>query len=162
KQPLSDLSRKLQKKGVDLWDPFNPLLPEEEEEANKPAAEKPPSDTSEKKPEKKDTDAEAEMLLPDTALVRFIDVTVEPGIVDQYRIKVKMANPNYHQNNLAYQSLRDLKEIEASEWTPVPPVFVPYDVSYFAMDEKPDRERTIMEIHRWVDRLLKDPQNVNT
>jgi hypothetical protein len=165
KRPLSDLSRKLQKKGLNPYDVYNPLLSEEEEEANKqPAAEKPASDSSEKKPEKKDNDAESEMLLPETALVRFMDVTVEPGFVYQYRIKVKMANPNFHQNNLAYQSLRDLKEIEASEWTSVPPVLVPYDVTYYAMDEKPDArgDRTKMEVHRWIDRLLKDPQNVNT
>jgi hypothetical protein len=160
KRPLSEMSRKLQKQGIDIWDPFNPLLPEEEEQANKPPAEKPSSESSEKKP--KDTDAESELLLPDKALVRFMDVTVEPGLVYEYRIKVKMANPNYDKKNLVYQSLSKEKEIKASDWTMVPPVFVPYDIAYFAMDEKPDRDRTVMEIHRWVDHLLKDPQNRQT
>jgi hypothetical protein len=162
KRPLSDLSRKLQKQGVDIWDIFNPLLPEEEEQVNKPAPDKPASESSEKKPEKKDTDTDSEMLIPDKAVVRFIDVTVEPGFVYDYRIKVKMKNPNYEKKNLVYQNLSKEKEIEASDWTLVPPVFVPYDIAYYAMDEKPDREKTIMQVHRWVDNILKDPQNRDT
>jgi hypothetical protein len=164
KRPLSELSRQLQQKGINVWDPLNPFLTEEEE-ANKAMQEKPsqPStESSEKKPEKKDTDTDSELLIPDKALVRFIDVTVEPGFVYEYRIKVRMANPNYHKTNLAYSALKELKEIEAGEWTLGPRVEVPYDIYYYAMDEKPDRDKTIVQIHRWVDYLLKDPQNENT
>jgi hypothetical protein len=38
---------------------------------------------------------------------------------------------------------------------------VPYDIYYYAMDEKPNRD-AIVQIHRWVFDLLKDPQNENT
>jgi hypothetical protein len=164
KRPLSDLARKLKKQGVNIYDPLNPLISEEEEEANKAAQpNQPPPDSSDKKSEKKDTDADAELLIPDKALVRFIDVNVEPGLAYEYRIKVKMANPNYHQKkNLAYAGLAEKKEIEASEWTLVPKVEVPQDIYYYVMDEKPDREQATVQIHRWVDYLLKDPQKGNT
>jgi hypothetical protein len=161
KRPLSELSRKLQKQGTNIWDPLNPFITEEEEEMNKPVQDKPAPPTTESPDKKKDSENDSEMLIPDKALVRFMDVTVEPGNVYEYRIKVRMRNPNYHQKNLAYSALRELKEIEASEWTQVPQVAVPYDISYYAMDEKPGRD-AIMQIHRWVDYLLKDPQNENT
>jgi hypothetical protein len=166
KRPLSDLARKLQKKGVDVYDPLNPFLPEEEEEANKAMQEKPtqpPTASPDKKAEKKDTDADAELLIPDKALVRFMDVTVQPGLVYEYRIKVKMANPNYQQkSNLAYAALAKDKEIEATEWTLVPKVEVPQDIYFYAIDDKPDRDKTIVQIHRWVDSLFKDPQDDKT
>jgi hypothetical protein len=162
KRPLSDLARKLQKKGANVYDPFNPLLPEEQEEANKPATEKPNQPSGDSSDKKKDSDSDSELLIPEKALVRFIDVTVEPGFAYEYRIKVRMANPNYKQKNVAYSRLAEMKDIEASEWTPVPRVEVPHDIYYYAMDEKPGRENTIMQIHRWVDYLFKDPQDPQT
>ncbi len=161
KRPLSDLARKLQQKGLNPWDIFNPLLTEEEEEAKKAMQEKPPQPPAEVE-KKKDTEAESELLIPDKALVRFVDVTVEPGLVYEYRLKVKMANPNYKKQNLAYTNLGKEKHIEASEWTLIPKVEVPLDIYYYATDEKPQRDSTVVQVHRWVDYLFKDPQNAQT
>jgi hypothetical protein len=160
KRPLSDMARKLRKQNVNPWDLFNPLISEEEEEASKPPAEKPPS--SESPDKKKDSDADAELLIPEKALVRFIDVTIEPGLTYEYRIKVRMDNPNYKQKNLAYARLAEMKEIEASEWTVLPRVEVPRDVYYYAMDDKPGRDNAIVQVHRWVKDLFKDPQDEKT
>ncbi|HLJ92408.1 MAG TPA: hypothetical protein VKU02_04365 [Gemmataceae bacterium] len=162
KRPLSDLARKLRRQGVDVWDVFNPLLPEEEEEAGKAMLEKPTPSPTDNPEKKKDTDADSELLIPDKALIRFMDVTVEPGLVYEYRIKVKMGNPNYKQKNLAYASLGTTPQIEASDWTVVPKVEVPRDIYYYAIDEKPARDNTIIQVHRWVESLFKDPQNEQT
>src|SRR5262249_45851674 len=39
---------------------------------------------------------------------------------------------------------------------------VPQDVYYYATDEKPSRDSTVIQVHRWVDKLFKDPQNNQT
>src|SRR5438067_13193903 len=101
---------------------MNQIVTEEEEERTKRPEQPTPAESTEKKTEKKDTEAESELLIPEKALVRFMDVTVKPGFAYEYRIKVRMANPNYDKKNLAYSRLAKEKEIVASEWTPVPKV----------------------------------------
>jgi hypothetical protein len=107
-----------------------------------------------------------EPVLAEKCLVRFIDPAVQPGHSYEYRIKVKMINPNYQKPEevVAYKSLTVPKEIVAKEWTDVPGrITVPNDVTYFAVDEKPEKgatptpansERIAVQIHRWLDYTL--------
>jgi len=62
------------------------------------------------------------------ALVQFIDVDVEPGATYQYRIKVRLANPNFEQpaGILAYAALADGKE-RLSDWFYTRPITIPGD-----------------------------------
>jgi hypothetical protein len=78
---------------------------------------------------------------------------VQPGFSYEYRVRVKMANPNYKQEKLvAYPSLAKDKELYG-EWTTVPAVAVPYDTFWYVLDDKPDRERATIQVHRWIDVL---------
>jgi hypothetical protein len=114
--------------------------------------------------------------LAEQALLRFIDVNVEPGYTYQYRIKVRMLNPNYERKkDVAYAKLAKDKQLKAAEWAPTPPVSVPMpsDSTFYVVDQKKesgaplpgapaDRERTPIQIHRWIDYMETNPDNPNT
>jgi hypothetical protein len=73
---------------------------------------------------------------PDYCLIRVIDVTVEPGKTYQYRIQVKMANPNVGHTDVASPGYRVPKPLE-SDWFTIPDkVTVPPDVHFYAVDQK--------------------------
>jgi hypothetical protein len=75
---------------------------------------------------------------PDYCLIRVIDATIEPGKTYQYRIRVRMANPNAGRatNEVASPSYRSPKPLE-SEWFTIPqPITVPPDVHFYAVDQK--------------------------
>ncbi|MBY0522657.1 MAG: hypothetical protein K2R98_04640 [Gemmataceae bacterium] len=61
-------------------------------------------------------------LVPDHCLVRFVDVTVQPGLTYQYQVQIKIANPNYKKpaDIVAYPDLATIKEL-VSEWAPKDP-----------------------------------------
>jgi hypothetical protein len=66
-----------------------------------------------------------EMALPDHCLIRVIDVTVKPGESYQYRIRVRMANPNYGRKDVAnpLDALdAELKPRDGGKWFEVPGV----------------------------------------
>lgn len=149
KRPLSDLARRLSGKGED-----DPILASDEEPESAKKEESP------SKPDEKKIDpSSVESQIPEKVLIRFYDPTVEAGNTYEYRVKVKMANPNYHQKGLAYPALGKEKTITASDWTPVPKVTVPYDGSYYAVQEAPAADNLQLEIHKWVDMVLTDPEN---
>jgi hypothetical protein len=154
---LSFKSKQLQ--NVGFVDPFNPTQPigtADEKEEKKDSA------TAEKKDEEANPDEGDELSVPDFALVRFIDTTVEPGYKYQYRIKIKMRNPNYHKHNLAYPDVGAAEDIVAPDWTMTPTVVVPNETEWFAMDDKPDKDKMMVQIHRWIDSTLLNPEDQNT
>jgi hypothetical protein len=66
------------------------------------------------------------------ALIRFVDASVEPGTTYQYRIQVRMANPNYQQPTklIAHSGLARIKEL-VSEWMETKAIAVPGDFQFY-------------------------------
>jgi hypothetical protein len=154
--PKSLASSKLSNEGT--FDVFDPKAEFEQIEEAKPEN-KIDNKTADDKKTKEGAEDEQEVVVPEKSLVRFYDLTVQPGLTYEYRLKVKMANPNLGQTKtVAYAALAKEKEIKAENWTVTPKVTVPHDVSWYATDERPDRDKAKVEIHRWVDSLLADPE----
>jgi hypothetical protein len=105
-------------------------------------------------------------VIADRALVRFIDLSVEAGQSYQYRIKLKMHNPNYDRtDDVTIPEIAKSKFLE-SDWRVIPNIVtVPSVVSYYAVDMKllgddkhkmdliPDRNQIAVQIHRWLEKL---------
>jgi hypothetical protein len=112
--------------------------------------------------------------IPEHVLVRFVDVTIDPGKSYRYRVKVRMANPNYGRADVASPSYKEGKELESKDWYEVPQtVSVPSELTYYVCDEKqlnrnekhpadmaiaklwqsePSRDRQVVfQLHRWVE-----------
>src|SRR5207244_2008491 len=53
--------------------------------------------------------------LPDHCLVRVVDVDVHPGHTYEYRLKVRMANPNYKRRDTASPAYGTKLELEPAE-----------------------------------------------
>jgi hypothetical protein len=104
---------------------------------------------------------------PDCALIRFIDILIEPGMVYQYRVQIRMTNPNWKRKDVREDLSRDKELI--SPWYELPEkLFVPEEVEYFAVDMKqvenetkvahkkfqskgwPEKNQAVLQIHRWV------------
>jgi hypothetical protein len=125
------------------------------------------------------------ILAPQECLIRFIDVTIEPGQIYEYQVKIRMANPNYGRDDRAVS--RDItteKEIVSDEWTPVTVrsrsgrpaplrLAVKDELLYYAVDERGDprtpvtgppanQERAAVQVHRWLDEVQvgKDRESV--
>jgi hypothetical protein len=109
---------------------------------------------------------------PEYCLVRLVDPTVEPGVVYQYRLRVRMANPNYGRNKeVASLQYAQAKELPADDtkWYVVPDqVKVPPDLHYYAVDQldldggrnkykginrdvSVTKDRTALQLHRWLE-----------
>jgi hypothetical protein len=74
--------------------------------------------------------------LPDYCLIRLFDVTVEPGKTYEYRMQVRMGNPNFGRPDAASQSFAHLTELPAKDWYVLPEkVTVPQDLYYYAVDQ---------------------------
>jgi hypothetical protein len=73
--------------------------------------------------------------------VRLFDVTVAPGTTYEYRIQIRMANPNFARTDVAAKSYAEGAEL-TSAWYPLPQtVTVPPEVRYYAVDQaKLDKE----------------------
>jgi hypothetical protein len=65
--------------------------------------------------------------------MRFVDIDIQPGVVYQYRIRLKVLNPNYNKDKLvATESLAKVDKLY-SDWTIVPErVFVPAESFLYA------------------------------
>src|SRR5262249_22471939 len=93
----------VRRKSVNPWDPWNAFMDDQEEtKKDQPSA---PGESDRKPKDGNSNDPDADLVIPDNVLVRFIDTAVEPGATYEYRIKIKMKNPNFKQKNVAYQSL---------------------------------------------------------
>lgn len=102
--------------------------------------------------------------LPEHCLVRLIDLDVKPLQAYQYRLRVKMTNPNYKRPDVANPRYADSKEL-LSPWTTIPiQVRIPAEIQYYAVDQrdpqtlpkstskaiKPNTERQVaLQLHRW-------------
>ncbi len=77
------------------------------------------------------------LTIPDYILIRLFDVTVEPGKTYEYRMQVRMANPNRDRTDAASQGFAHLPELPAKDsWYVLPEkVQVPLDVNYYAVDQ---------------------------
>jgi hypothetical protein len=83
------------------------------------------------------TAGESEDAIPEHCLVRLIDVNVKPGEIYQYRLQVKMANPNFGRKDVADPLTAKKPELKSDTWYQVPQnVVIPPDVLYFAVDQK--------------------------
>jgi hypothetical protein len=104
--------------------------------------------------------------LPEYALLRFIDVTVEPGRTYEYRYKIKVKNPNFERTNeVAYKKLATDKFV-TSQWFEVGKrITIPNDFQYYAVDMKevdrkqwerypaPTKDQVAIQLQRWVDQF---------
>lgn len=122
----------------------------------------PPGD---KKPDKQPKpaagkDKKPELVIPKFIPVRFCDVTVRPGFTYQYRMKVRMTNPNFgKKDKVAYESLATEKpELESPKWGPTDPVTVTVSPELFHYATDPDSRFlkdkpgfVPVQVHRWVE-----------
>jgi hypothetical protein len=106
--------------------------------------------------------------IPDASVVRFLDVTVEPGKTYDYRIQIVMLNPNYKEvDKVAFPEIAR-EETLRSGWSPPVRVTIQPDLNYYVTDEKEnergtqsrrqyngaadvtgDKERVAMQVHKW-------------
>ncbi len=118
-QQIAVPNAKFQTKNLDLFNPNNP----------------PPS--ADPAAPKQDASKEPGTIYPEHCLVRIIDVTVDPGRFYRYRVKIKMANPNYNNSNVASPEYKSKPELESKDWFELPQmVSVPPELIYYAVDQK--------------------------
>jgi hypothetical protein len=118
-----------------------------------------------------------EVFLPDHVMVRFLDPTVEPGFTYQYRVKVKMANPNFKRTkDVAFPSLAKPEFLTSKDWATSKDltVSVPADNFYYVVNETStggnyvheaapmSRDKMPVQIHRWLTVEQIDPNNPDT
>jgi hypothetical protein len=102
---------------------------------------------------------------PDKILVRFYDTTVEPGMNYQYRVQVRMANPNYKNEKAVTKNITLDKEIRGAWAELSQTVRIPDETFFYAVDEKRTEgtfaynDRVAMQVHRWLEKLQTDPNN---
>src|SRR5205807_9327847 len=107
-----------------------------------------------------------ETLRPEKILVRFYDVTVQPGMVYQYRVAVRMANPCYKSDRAVSKNITQEKEIRGA-WAELPnPIRIPDELIFYAVDERRNEgsyafgdQRMPVQIHHWLERVQTDPNN---
>jgi hypothetical protein len=105
--------------------------------------------------------------VPEFALIRFLDIYLEPGKTYEYQVKVLMANPNFKRKDVR-EDLAGKDHLE-SEWTLVPQKLAvgAEEIHYYAVDQKgleprdskhkfddirlPDgKHQIVMQIHKWL------------
>lgn len=90
-------------------------------------------------------------------LIRFLDVDIRPGFTYQYRIRVKMKNPNYNKKTEVARPDDALKEILTGPWVAIGnKVEVPLDHNIYAADpiaysEKVQKEYKDVKIRNLLD-----------
>jgi hypothetical protein len=156
KPPKSFLRTKVESKGFDPFDPHPQYSDEEPEKKPEPKPQAKPRDNA--------TASAAgdgpELLIPEYVLLRFLDVTVRPGYSYEYKVKLRMENPNHLQKSkVAYRALAENELIEAAEFTPVPKVTIPYDVSWYVTDEEGNRDQSQVQIHHWLEDVVTNAKD---
>jgi hypothetical protein len=74
--------------------------------------------------------------VPDYVMVRVVDVNIEPGKHYKYRLKMKMANPNYQNPNVASPEYKEKEELKSDDWYELPQIVsVPQELYYYVVDE---------------------------
>ncbi len=101
---------------------------------------------------------------PEYVLVRFVDVTVEPGKTYEYRYQIKIKNPNEGRDKeVAYKDLAKQRYVNSPWFELGQRVNVPADFHYYAVDMKelqpreyfryplPNKDQVALQLERWVD-----------
>ncbi len=97
---------------------------------------------------------------PDAVLVRILDTAIAPGYKYQYRIQVKMKNPNLgKKSEVSRPSDADIKEL-TGEWVEMKDmVTMPPESHVYAVDSSSDRNKTpkegqaLLQYHRWLSKI---------
>jgi hypothetical protein len=74
--------------------------------------------------------------LPEYCLVRVVDVTVQPGKTYEYRLKVRMANPNYQRRDVASPAYARDSGLESAEWSQGVILRVDPELHYYAVNQE--------------------------
>jgi len=120
------------------------------------------------------TDDGKALELPEHVLVRLIDVTVVPGKTYEYRMQIRMANPNLKRRDVASPAYADPPEL-LSEWSAIPIVVrVDPELHFYVVDQKRqetkyrgpnsnipvDSHRNLMmQAHRWLEEVVIGSDN---
>lgn len=137
-----------------------------------------PDDEAMKAPPPKDVVGNAsdkEMVLPEHCLVRFIDVTAQPGFTYEYRVQIRLANPNYgKKSEVAYPSLADVKELVGGWSDQLATITLPeetytyaheLDKAVYAQRVRLDpslRDMPIVQVHRWLESTTLNPDQARS
>jgi serine/threonine protein kinase len=101
---------------------------------------------------------------PEHCLVRVIDVTVRPGLAYRYRLRVRMANPNYQREGVHDPADAREPALQPGPWFELPKAvrvgaeFQGYAVDQAELDGGKRRvwlrpNQTVLQFHRWVETL---------
>src|SRR5207248_1228547 len=116
------------------------------------------------------TDAESEV--PEHCLVRVIDVTIQPGRTYEYRMQIRMANPNVGRKDVSSPTYASDPEL-LSDWSAPIQVQVDSELHYYAVDQANFEQRyegpyartefrkdkvVMMQAHRWVEQMMEPKQ----
>jgi hypothetical protein len=78
-----------------------------------------------------------EEILPDYCLVRILDVTIQPGKTYEYRMRIRMANPNYGRKDVASPAYARDPELK-SDWSKqTVTIRIDSELDYYAIDQRP-------------------------
>lgn len=98
------------------------------------------------------------------AVLRFIDIDVEPGKTYRYLIRVRLKNPNANPakaKEVAYAALTQVDEL-VSDWTLTESITIPHDYYLYAVDQElldkgkapasdlKVKDATPFQIHQWM------------
>jgi hypothetical protein len=119
---------------------------------------------------------------PEYCLVRFCDVTLQPGKAYRYRVKIVMANPNYKHDDVASPAYKTEKMLTSKEWFEIKEtVRAAPELYYYVVDEKqgigkrelkkdpkvpqppsaasklwetdPSPDQVVFQLHRWIEQI---------
>ena len=119
---------------------------------------------------------------PEFCLIRLIDVTIEPGQCYQYRIKMRMANPNFGMKKVAKAADATREEPLESEWFEIRPkkdaktqvVAMPQEYHLYTVDQQEidnaagkkytgqnvgvsKNRQVAFQIHKWLECIDEGP-----
>lgn len=83
-----------------------------------------------------------------TAMIRFWDFTVKPGRRYQYKVRVKVYNPNALRSDVADAEFRGKLYLVGPWSEPSPEIYVEPNVRWYAR-ERDRSDRTVIEVHSW-------------
>jgi hypothetical protein len=78
-----------------------------------------------------------DLTIPEYALVRLVDVDLAPGKNYQYRVRIRMVNPNYQHEDVASPEYKKAKDLTSKDWYEIKQIArVPPELMYYVVDEK--------------------------